>query len=107
MRLPDAERAIVEKGKIERYLFSTTHLQGRHKQRVFAAAGYNVQSLTEALLRLARESDDAEELPSSFGRKFAIRGRLSTRSGSLVVTTIWMLREGEPPPYFVTAYPTK
>jgi len=106
MRLPDAERAVVEKGKIERYLFSTTHLQGRHKQRVFAAAGYNVQSLTEALLdsrgnRMMRRN---YRPPSVASLPFVSP---PSRSGSLIVTTIWMLREGEPPPYFVTAYPTK
>jgi hypothetical protein len=107
MRLPYAEQAVVEESKVERYLLSATHAHGRHKQRVFAAAGYNARSLANALLRVARESDDAEELPSPFGQKFAVRGLIPSRSGSLAVVTIWMLREGKPPPYFVTAYPAK
>jgi hypothetical protein len=107
MKLPHAEHAIVESNKIERYLLSATHAHGRHKRRVFVAAGYTAQRLADALLQLARESDDVQELPSPFGRKFVVRGRIPSRSGSLTVTTIWMLRDSRPPPHFVTAYPTK
>lgn len=107
MRLPHAERAVVEESKVEHYLLSTTHAHGRHKRRVFAAAGYNARSLANSLLQVARESDDTQELPSPFGRKFAVRGLIPSRTGRLVVITIWMLREGKPPPYFVTAYPAK
>ena len=107
MKLPDAEHAVVERNKIERYLLSATHAHGRHKQRVFVAAGYTAQRLVDVLLQLARESDDAQELPSPFGRKFVVRGSIPSRSGSLAITTIWILRDGRPPPHFVTAYPTK
>ncbi len=107
MRLPYAEQAVVDRAKIERYLLSTTHAHGRHKRRVFASAGYNARSLANALLQVARESDDAEELPSPFGRKFAVRGLIPSRTDRLAVVTVWMLREGKPPPYFVTAYPAK
>ena len=107
MKLPHAEHAIVESNKIERYLLSATHPHGRHKRRVFVAAGYTAQRLAEALLQLARESDDTQELLSPFGRKFIVRGRIASQSDSLAVTTIWMLRDAQPPPHFVTAYPTK
>jgi len=107
MKLPDAERAVVEKAKVERYLLSPTHAHGRHKQRVFVSAGCTVETLTNALLTLARTSDNAEEEPSPFGRKFVVRGSITGRTGSLAVTTVWMLRSGKTPPYFVTAYPAK
>ena len=107
MKLPDAEHAVVEHAKVERYLLSTTHAHGRHKQRVFASAGYTIGSLTDALLVLARLSDNVKEEPSPFGRKFVVSGIIPARTGTVAITTVWMLREGKPPPYFVTAYPSK
>ena len=107
MKLPDAEHAVVERAKVERYLLSSTHAHGRHKQRVFASASYSVESLTTVLLSLARTSDNAVEEPSPFGRKFVVRGNIDARTGPLAITTVWMLREGKSPPYFVTAYPSK
>jgi len=107
MKLPDAAHAVVESAKVDRYLLSTTHAHGRHKQRVFASAGYTVASLTDALLALARRSDNVKEEPSPFGRKFVVSGSIPSRTGTVAVTTVWMLREGKPPPYFVTAYPSK
>ncbi len=107
MKLPDAEHAVVERVKVERYLLSTTHAHGRHKQRVFGSAGHTVETLTNALLTLARTSENAEEEPSPFGRKFVVHGSITGRTGLLAITTVWMLRGGNPPPYFLTAYPAK
>ena len=107
MKLPYAAHAAVEASKVDRYLLSPTHAHGRHKHRVFSAAGYTPSRLAEALCELARESEDVEEVPSPFGRKFIVRGTIPSEKGGLGVATVWMLREGNPPLYFVTAYPSK
>jgi hypothetical protein len=84
MKLPFANQAIVETRKLELYLLSTTHPDGRHKNRAFAAAGFNVANaatLQSKMLELARQSESAEEVSSPFGRKFIVRGEIGTPSG--------------------------
>lgn len=49
MKLPNANRAVVEIEKLQDYCLSVNHPRGRHKARVFAAA-------------LGITADDAEEL---------------------------------------------
>jgi hypothetical protein len=111
MKLPFANQAVVERHKLELYLLSPTHPDGRHKQRAFAAAGFtlaNVQALQSEILKLARESELCDEVPSPFGKKFVVKGEIATPYGEpMRLCTVWMLRRGEPPPHFVTAYPWK
>ena len=48
MKLPAAERAVVDVAKARDYLLSTDHPVGTHKAEVFAGLGYD-QSLWERL----------------------------------------------------------
>jgi hypothetical protein len=111
MKLSFAEQVIVETHKLELYLLSATHPDGRHKSRVFIAAGFDstcAESLRRALASLARESEMVEEADSPFGRKFVVKGEIASPAGKpMRVCSVWMLRQNQPPPYFVTAYPWK
>lgn len=61
--------------------------------------------MAAALIQLARDTDMTES-PSAFGLKYVGVGLLVCPDGRRVsVRSVWVLREGQPPPYFVTAYP--
>jgi hypothetical protein len=79
MLLPNADHATVDRAKLEGYLLSFEHPQGRGKALFFARFGYwraNWETLRRALLQQAL-TEEATELPANdFGRKLPLKGRL-------------------------------
>ena len=108
MKLPNSNRAEIPPEKLRDYLLSPSHPVGRFKSRFFRSLGYtpeNWESLAEALLRVA-ETGDAEEVPSPFGRKFAVLGEIPNEDGEPApILTVWIISPGDENPRFVTAYP--
>jgi len=109
MRLPNAERAIVDEAKVRGYLLSTEHPVGRFKAAFFRRLGFtdsNWQELQQALLTLARSADATLDSTSTYGRKFRVRAMLQGPSGrSMSVVSVWIVPSGEDRPGFVTAFP--
>ncbi|MGI9181806.1 MAG: DUF6883 domain-containing protein [Longimicrobiaceae bacterium] len=107
MRLPFAEQAVVAERKITHYLLNPEHPEGGSKARYFLSVGHDpaaIERFRDDLLELARTSN-VEELPSRFGPKYVGVGFVTPPQGGRVqVQTIWILRNGAPPPLLVTAY---
>ena len=108
MQLPDAHGAVIALEKITEYLLSDVHPEGRGKAAFFRRNGFRREeplALRSALLHLARHTDMSESV-FAFGKKYVGSGELRCPDGRMVpVVTVWVLRGGQPPPYFVTAYP--
>lgn len=96
--------------KITDYRLDETHPQGRSKAVFFRSLGFrreDPEALQHSLLQLAISSD-MTATTTDFGRTFAGEGMLRAPGGRHVrVVTVWMLRAGNPPPLFVTAYPSR
>jgi hypothetical protein len=109
MKLPEAERAVIEPAKIRGYLLSTSHPVGRFKAPFFASLGYtsaNWRRLEEDLRDLAVSGDAELGRDSPYGQKYEIRGTLSGPAGrSAGVLTVWIILFGGDVPQFVTAFP--
>jgi len=109
MRLPHADEAIVPVEKLRDYVLSRSHPVGRTKAKFFAGLGYTEGEWRglEADLRSQHLQLDAKEVESSkYGRKFVITGPFTGPSGGTVIlTSVWVIRAGEERPRFVTAYP--
>ncbi len=109
MRLPNADRAIVDDAKVRDHLLSPEHPVGRGKARFFAALGFTRDGwplLREALLALARGGEAEPGEATVFGQTYAIRGIVRGPGGRAgAVVTGWMVRRGEDVPRLVTAYP--
>jgi hypothetical protein len=109
LRIPNADRAVIEPAKLNDYLLSRGHPVGRFKASFFLALGYSVEAWRqlENDLRNQHLSRDATAEPSTdYGRKYAIRATLVGPSGqSADVVSVWVVRTGEDFPRFVTAYP--
>ncbi len=108
MKLPGAERAIVDPAKVRDYLLSPEHPVGRSKARFFAALGFSREAWTElrqALLALARTGEAAPGPESPFGQKYVVRGIIRGPTGrEAVIATAWIVLIGENRPRLVTAY---
>jgi hypothetical protein len=61
MRLPNAQKAVVEIAKLRDYCLSTGHPEGRHKARVFHSVlgltAQEAEKLQAALFATARENE--------------------------------------------------
>jgi hypothetical protein len=98
MRLPNAENAVVELGKITEYLLNEEHEDGRGKALFLLSFGFLPQSperLVDALLGLVRTHEVSSLQPSPHGTKYIVDGRLQAPDGRQpVVRTVWMFDHG-------------
>jgi hypothetical protein len=109
LRIPNADRAVIDPAKLHGYLLSRSHPIGRFKAAFFHALGYSSEgwSQLEADLRDQHLSRDVTlEAQTPYGQKYSIRATLIGPSGSSAdVVSVWVVRTGEDIPRFVTAYP--
>lgn len=108
LKIPGAERAIVEESKVRGYLLSPEHRIGSFKARFFTQLGFNQSDwaiLQHELTRFA--SAEAELGPTTkFGQKYVVAGSIQGPSGRTAqVVVVWIVLTGEDVPRLVTAYP--
>lgn len=109
MKLPDADKAIVEREKIVTCLLNAAHPDNDGKARFFFALGFNEEDwgLLAAALRKAAENHDVSKLMASpHGTKYIVDGRIETPGGKTpLVRAVWIVNVGLKAPRLVTAYP--
>ena len=109
MQLPNARSVVVEPAKLRDYLLSRFHHLGRFKAAFFEELGYardDWQRLAEDLKRIAETGDGVDRGHNGYDRMYVVGGRITGPSGTQAsVTTVWIVRDGEVSPRFVTAYP--
>lgn len=110
MKLPHADRAVVEVSKIRDYLLAAANPRARGKPAFFLSLGFGVEQgelLRRELLQIAQSDSAKEGQASIFGQKFEIRATLKGPSGKTAqVNTVWIIETGTSIPRFVTAYPS-
>jgi hypothetical protein len=108
-KLPNADKAIIEAGKLKDYILSPVHPVGRFKAAFFRKLGYsfaNWEVLEQHLRDLILTEDFTKTEEIHYGKKFIIEGQLECPSGEKVkVVTVWVILEGDNIPRFVTVYP--
>jgi hypothetical protein len=106
MRLPNAERAVVDMNKLRDYCLSAIHPRGKHKARVFASAlGLTLddaEALREFLLSAARQYDAVEQEVDAFGARFTLDAPWP--GTSTVIRSLWIVRADEDFPRLATCY---
>ena len=109
MKLPGADRTIVDAAKVRDYLLSPEHPVGRFKAVFFGALGYTRdqwQRLQQDLLDLGRSGTAERRDKTRFGQKYEVRGILEGPSGRRAqVVTAWIVLNDEEVPRFLTAFP--
>lgn len=109
MRLPGAPLAVVDEAKVRDYLLSPTHPVGRHKARVFEAAGYRQATwelLHADLVALAQFIEVSETSIDQHGQRFVGTGILNGPTGEpLPIVTVWLISSADRAPRLITAYP--
>ena len=111
MKLPNAETAVVERGKIVDYLLNAAHPDNGGKAAFFEGLGFRrgePETLAKALRELARQAEVTRTATSPHGRKYVIVGQIKSPIGKAAdVQTIWIVDKGLDMARLVTAYPHK
>jgi len=109
MKLPNAESAVVERGKIIDYLLNPMHRYGSSKTRFFAQFGFRAeqwQVLAEALIKHGRRYGVHRTKQTPFGPRYEIEGELEAPDGRRPrVCSVWQMDHGQIAPRLITAYP--
>ena len=109
MKLPNAERAVVEREKITDYLLNPAHPDNGGKARFFMSLGFRPehwQMLAEACRRLAAITEVHNHMASPHGQKYIVDGLIETPVGKTpLVRTVWIVDLGQQIARLVTAYP--
>ncbi len=109
MKLPNLENAVVAQAKVVEYLLSATHRKGKSKALFFTHFGFSVvrwEELAAALLQHALEHSVITTRTTLYGINYVMEGDLQTPDGRRPqLRAVWCLRQADPIPYLVTAYP--
>jgi hypothetical protein len=109
MKLPNANRLVVEREKIVDYLLNPTHRYGASKARFFTEFGFGIEQwerLAEALREHGRIHEVAGVRETGFGLRYAVEGELNTPCGHRPrARTVWQMDEGTVAPRLISAYP--
>jgi hypothetical protein len=108
VKLPNAERAVVDIDKLRNYCLNLEHRRGCHKARVFAASlGLTIddaENLRNALLVAARNDDATPAEQDEYGTRYVVDFMASGPAGQAMVRSSWILRRGEDFPRMTSCY---
>ena len=108
MRMPNADRAVVELDKLTEYCLNPAHPRGRHKARVFLSAlgltPVDAEMLRDALLDAAESDDAAPGEVDEYGERFVVDFEMDGPTGHVAVRSAWIVRVDEDFPRFVSCY---
>lgn len=111
MRLPNAQKARVEKDKVVDYLLSETHPDGRSKAAFFLRFGFDRRlwhRLAEALRTHGAANEITRTETSAYGTRYTVDGIIETPDGrDPTIRTIWIIDNANSEPRLVTAYPLR
>ncbi|HEX8424104.1 MAG TPA: hypothetical protein VF634_11860 [Pyrinomonadaceae bacterium] len=108
MKLPNADRAVVDAAKLRDYSLNPAHPEGKHKARVFRAAlGLtidDVERLREMLLEAVLIAEATPRPETLYGMRFIVDFDVTGSHGSVAVRSAWMIRNGEDFPRLTSCY---
>lgn len=109
MKLPNAERAVVEREKVVDYLLNAAHPDNGGKAQFFEGLGFRREewrTLAAAFRTLACNAEVTGSMESPHGRKYIMVGKIKSPSGIAPrVQTVWIVDSGSEAARLVTAYP--
>lgn len=99
MKLPNADRAVVDLRKLRDYCLNPVHPRGRHKAKIFVSilgmtAG-NAEELRDALLSAVGEAEAIPTEKDQYGQRYVVDYMVSGPKSQAMVRSIWIVRSGE------------
>ena len=108
MKLPNADRAVVEIEKLRDYCLSTSHPRGRHKARVFVTTlgitANEAEELREAILSAITIEEAMPTERDEYGQRYVVDFPMKRQDKEAVVRSSWIVRSGEDYPRLSSCY---
>ena len=108
MKLPNADRAVVEIEKLRDYCLSSSHPRGRHKARVFVTAlgitADDSEELKQAILSAVITEEATPTERDEYGQRFVVDFSMRRQGKDAVVRSSWIIRSGEDYPCLTSCY---
>ncbi len=108
MKLPNADRAVIEIEKLRDYCLSSSHPRGRHKARVFVTAlgitADDSDDLKRAILSAILAEEAAPTDRDEYGQRFVVDFAMRRQGKEAVVRSSWIVRSGEDYPRLTSCY---
>ena len=108
MKLPKADRAVVEIEKLHDYCLSSSHPRGRHKARVFFTAlgitADDADELKGAVLSAVITEEATSTERDEYGQRFVVDFSMRQQGKEAIVRSSWIIRSGEDYPRLTSCY---
>ena len=108
MRIPNAERAVVDMRKLRDYCLNPLHDEGKHKARLFAAIGITAnetEELRAILLQVVKIGEANLGRHDSYGQRYILDFPLNWRGKETVIRSGWIIEHETETPRLTTCYP--
>jgi len=109
MKIPNAERAVVDIRKLRDYCLSPTHDEGKHKARLFASAlgmsAADAGELRDILLEVVQTHDAQLGRRDEYGQRYLVDFMLEWRGKEAMIRSGWMIEHDSDIPRLTTCYP--
>ena len=109
MRVPHADRAIVDIRKLRDYCLSPTHAEGQHKARLFASAldmsADEAEDLRDILLQAVKTYDAQFGRRDAYGQRYVVDFPLAWRGRRAMIRSGWIIEYDADFPRLTTCYP--
>lgn len=107
-KFPHPERAIIHIDKLTDYCLNPEHSSGKHKARVFKSSLNldieDAETLRNVLLDVVHEKMAVPTKRNAYGQKYVIDFKMSHSGRTAEIRTVWIVRDDENFPRFVTCY---
>ncbi len=108
MKLPNADRAVVEIEKLRDYCLSGSHPRGRHKARVFTTTlgitAEDAEELRDAILSAVLSEEATPSEGDEYGQRYVVDFTMKRQSRQADVRTTWIVRTREDYPRLTSCY---
>ncbi|MGD0291525.1 MAG: DUF6883 domain-containing protein [Candidatus Binataceae bacterium] len=108
MKLPNAQKAVVELAKLQDYCLSAAHPEGRHKARVFPSVlgigPADSPMLQERLMAAACDQEAVAGEFDEFGHRYVIDFPLERAGRRALVRAAWIVLTNEDFPRLTGCY---
>jgi hypothetical protein len=112
MKLPNAERAVVNIEKLRDYSLSPNHPEGKHKARVFleklALKADDAERLRNLILEAVLTTEAKVQQPTPYGQRFVVDFQLKQEERFVVtfvtIRSAWIIRNDEDFPRLTTCF---
>ena len=109
MRIPYADRAAVDIGKLRDYCLNPLHDEGQHKARLFAATldmtAADAEALRTLLLDAVQAVDAQAGLRDAYGQRYTVDFLVDWHGRRATIRSAWIIEHGSDTPRLTTCYP--